>query len=56
MLVIFVAATLSMVVAVAVVGAVDRWWILVPVMVLDLALTFVVLAAITYLLADGAGA
>jgi len=51
-LILFVAATLVMVLAVAVVGAVGRWWVLVPAMVLDLMLTVVVIAAITRLLSD----
>jgi hypothetical protein len=52
LLLIFVVATLLMVVAVVTVDAVDRWWVLVPVMVLDLSLTFAVIAGIAQLLAD----
>ena len=52
LLVVFVAATLIMVVAAALVGAVGQWWVLVPVMVVDLTLTFVVLASIVGMLGD----
>jgi hypothetical protein len=51
---VFLAATLVMVTAVIVVGIVDRWWVLVPVMLVDFATTFGVVAYITRLLAgDG---
>jgi hypothetical protein len=49
---VFVAATLVMVTAVIAVGIVDRWWVLVPVMLVDLATTFGVVAYIMRLLAD----
>jgi hypothetical protein len=38
--------------AVIVVGIVDRWWVLVPVMIVDFATTFGVVAYIARLLAD----
>jgi hypothetical protein len=37
---------------VIVVGIVDRWWVLVPVMIVDFATTFGVVAYIARLLAD----
>jgi hypothetical protein len=49
---VFVAATLVMVTAVIVVGVVDRWWVLVPVMLVDFATTFAVVAYIARMLAD----
>jgi hypothetical protein len=49
---VFVAATLVMVGAVIVVGIVDRGWVLVPVMLVDFAITFGVVAYIMRLLAD----
>jgi hypothetical protein len=49
---VFVAATLVMVTAVIAVGIVDRWWVLVPVMLVDFATTFGVVAYIMQLLAD----
>lgn len=52
LLVVFLAATLIMIVAITVVGLVDRWWVLVPVMLVDFAATFGVIATITGLLAD----
>jgi hypothetical protein len=51
----FTAAMLSIVALVVLVGAIDRWWILVPVMAIDLAVTAVVLAMMTSLLNDGDG-
>jgi hypothetical protein len=51
----FLAAVLLMVGAVVAIGIVDRSWILVPVMVVDLAVTFCVLAAIAHLLRDDDG-
>ncbi len=51
---VFLAATLVMVTAVIVVGIVDRLWVLVPVMLVDFATTFGVVAYIARLLAgDG---
>jgi fatty acid desaturase len=55
LLISFLAAALLMVGAVVAVGIVDRSWILVPVMVVDLAATFCVLATIGHLLRDNAG-
>ncbi len=49
---VFLAATLVMVTAVIVVGIVDRLWVLVPVMLVDFATTFGVVAYIARLLAD----
>jgi hypothetical protein len=49
---VFLAATLVMVTAVIIVGIVDRWWVLVPVMVVDVATTFAVVAYIARMLAD----
>ena len=51
---VFLAATLVMVTAVIVVGIVDRLWVVVPVMLVDFATTFGVVAYIARLLAgDG---
>jgi hypothetical protein len=55
LLLIFVSAMLVMVVAVAVVTVVDRWWVLAPVMLVDFAVTFAVLAAIVRLLRNDGG-
>ena len=52
LLFVFVAATLVMVAAVIVVGIVDRLWVLAPVMLVDFATTFGVVAYIARLLAD----
>ena len=49
---VFVAAILVMVAAVTVVAEVNRWWVLVPVMVVAVATVLGVLATITHLLAD----
>ena len=49
---IFFAAALIVVVAVVVAGAVDRWWVLVPVMLVDFTVVFGVIATINHLLAD----
>lgn len=48
----FLGATVIMVVAVALVGAVDAWWVLVPVMLVHLIVTFGVIATIVHLLGD----
>jgi hypothetical protein len=56
LLAIFTAATLLIVVLVCVVGSVDRWWILIPVMAVDLAFTGLVLVVMVLLLDDGSGA
>jgi hypothetical protein len=47
---VFFAATMLMVVAVVLVGAVDQMWVLVPVMLVHLLATFGVLVAIMQLL------
>ena len=51
----FVAAAMIMVVGVVLVGAVGQWWVLVPVMLVDFIVTFVVLALVVELLGDGSG-
>ena len=53
LLTIFTAATLLIVALVCVVGSVDRWWILIPVMAVDLVVTGAVLAVMVRLLDDG---
>ncbi len=52
LLLVFFGATILMVVAVVLVGAVPQWWVLVPVMLVDLTVTFIVLASIVRLLGD----
>lgn len=49
---VFFAATTIMVVAVVLVGAVEQWWVLVPVMLVDFVVTFAVIASIVRLLGD----
>lgn len=49
----FVAAMLIMVAGVTLVGAVDQWWVLAPVMLVDFILTFVVVALFVELLGEG---
>jgi hypothetical protein len=49
----FVIGILVMTVAVVVTNAVGHWWILIPVMCVDLAVTFGVVASIVRLLDDG---
>jgi hypothetical protein len=49
----FVVAALVMVVAVAILAVVGSWWVLVPVMLVDFAATFAVIATIVHLLRDG---
>jgi hypothetical protein len=56
LLAIFTAATLLIVALVCLVGSVDRWWILIPVMAVDLAVTGAVLGVMVRLLDDGSGA
>ena len=51
-LLVFVAAIMVMVAAVTVVAEVNRWWVLVPVMVVAVLAVLGVLATITHLLAD----
>jgi hypothetical protein len=48
----FFAATMIMVVAVVLVGAVDRMWVLVPVMLVDLTVTFALIATLVSLIGD----
>jgi hypothetical protein len=50
----FVAATI-MVIAVVLVGAVGRMWVLVPVMLVDFMVTFAVIAVLVSLLGDDGG-
>ena len=52
-LLVFVAAMLIMVAGVTLVGTVGQWWVLVPVMLVDFILTFIVLALIVELLGEG---
>jgi hypothetical protein len=49
----FVVAALVMVVAAAIVAVVGRWWVLVPVMLVDFVATVAVIASIVHLLRDG---
>ena len=56
MLLAFVVAALVMVVAVAIVAVVGRWWVLVPVILVDFVATFAVIASIVHLLRDGGDA
>jgi hypothetical protein len=49
----FVVAALVMVAAVAILAVVGSWWVLVPVMLVDFAATFAVIATIVHLLRDG---
>jgi hypothetical protein len=44
-----------MLVAVVLVGAVHQWWVLVPVMVVDLAVTCAVVTTIVRMLGDDGG-
>lgn len=54
LLLVFFTATVTMVVAVVFVGAVGQWWVLVPVMLVDLVATFAVIVALVQLLgSDG---
>ena len=50
LLLVFFTATMIMVFAVVLVGAVGQWWVLVPVMLVDLVATFVVIVALVQLL------
>jgi hypothetical protein len=52
MFLIFATATLLIVVAVVAVTAVNQWWVLIPVMLLDFTITFGVIAAVVLLLRD----
>ncbi|HWK26472.1 MAG TPA: hypothetical protein VNS09_07920 [Solirubrobacter sp.] len=51
-LMMFLGAVLLVVIAVVVVGAVDRWWVLAPVMFIDFGATASVLRMIGRLLSD----
>jgi hypothetical protein len=53
---VFLIASLAIVGAVTVAGAVDSWWILVPAMAVFFTSTVAVLATIMWLLGDDAGA
>jgi hypothetical protein len=53
LLAIFTGATLFIVALVCLVAGVDRWWILIPVMAIDLTVTGAVLAVMARLLNDG---
>jgi hypothetical protein len=53
LLVIFTGATLLIVALVCLVAGVDRWWILIPVMAVDLSVTGAVVAVMARLLNDG---
>ena len=55
LLTIFTAAALLIVALVCVVGSVDRWWILIPVMAIDLAVTAAVLASVFRLMGNDDG-
>jgi hypothetical protein len=55
LLAVFTAATLLIVALVCLVGAIDHWWVLIPVMAADLAVTGAVLAMMSRLLDDGYG-
>jgi hypothetical protein len=55
LLAVFTTSTLLIVGLVCLVAGVDRWWILIPVMAVDLAVTGAVLAVMIRLLGDGAG-
>ena len=52
---VFFVATMIMVVAVVLVGAVGQMWVLVPVMLVDLIVTFAVIATLVSLLGDDGG-
>lgn len=51
----FTAAMLVMIVMAVVVGMVDAWWVLIPVMATDFAVTAAVLVVVVSLLNDGDG-
>ncbi len=55
LLAIFTAAVLLIVALVCLVGSVDHWWILIPVMAVDFAVTGAVLAVTVRLLDEGSG-
>jgi hypothetical protein len=53
LLLVFTASALLIVALVALVAAVDRWWVVIPVMAADLAVTAAVLVCVARLLGDG---
>lgn len=53
LLAVFTGATLLIVALVCLVASIDRWWILIPVMAVDLTVTGAVLAVMASLLDDG---
>jgi hypothetical protein len=55
LLAVFTASMLLIVGLVCLVGGIDRWWVLIPVMTIDLAVTAAVLAVMLRLLDDGGG-
>ena len=52
---VFFFATIIMVIAVVLVGAVGQMWVLVPVMLVDLTVTFAVIATLVSLIGDDGG-
>jgi hypothetical protein len=54
MLLIFTAAVLAVTLAVVILAIANQWWVLVPVMLVDFAVTIGVTAMTLHLLADGA--
>lgn len=54
MLLVFTAAVLAVTLAVVILAIANQWWVLVPVMIGDFAVTFGVTAMTLHLLADGA--
>jgi hypothetical protein len=54
MLLVFTAAVLAVTLAVVVLAIANQWWVLVPVMLVDFAVTIGVTAMTLHLLADGA--
>ena len=54
MLLVFTAAVLAVTLAVVILAIANQWWVLVPVMIVDFAMTFGVTAMTLHLLADGA--
>jgi hypothetical protein len=52
---VFFLATIIMVIAVVLVGAVGQMWVLVPVMLVDLTVTFAVIATLVSLIGDDGG-
>ena len=54
MLLVFTAAVLAVTLAVVILAIANQWWVLVPVMIVDFAVTFGVTAMTLHLLAEGA--